>query len=154
MGKVILRNTDQKLPKKSMVIKLSASTIHYSSTSSTGDRLSASDLVCFSHLRWEELNQGAKKKLSNYAQKRRVFFIEESVTEFIDSWWVDINQKECGVWVVVPHVLDWVSEELSEGMYQSLMDELFEQFAIASPTLWYSTHPLSRQPTSQNFPPS
>ncbi|WOD40274.1 hypothetical protein [Nodosilinea sp. E11] len=104
------------------------------------NRLSnASDLVCFSHLRWELLEQRSQQILGDYAQEQRVFFIEEPVVEFIDSWWIDVHQNECGVWVVVPHVLDWVSDELRKAMGQSLIDELFEQFAIVTPTLWYST---------------
>lgn len=122
------------------MIKTSTSTIHRPSITRPEDRLfNASDLVCFSHVRWELLDQRSQQTLGDYAQKRRVFFIEEPVIKFIDSWWIDINQKERGVWVVVPHVLDWVSDELREAMHQSLMDELFEQFAIATPILWYST---------------
>ena len=101
--------------------------------------LSAPDLVYFSHLRWELLDQNLQQNLGDYAQKRRVFFIEEPIVEFIDSWWIDVNQKESGLWVVVPHVLDWVNDRLRKAMCQGLMDELFEQFAIATPTLWYST---------------
>lgn len=127
-----------------MVIKTSTSTIQRPSITRPEDRLSsASDLVYFSHVRWELLGQRSQHILGNHAQKRRVFFIEEPVIEFIDSWWIDVNQKERGVWVVVPHVLDWVNDELCKAMQQSLMDELFEQFAIATPTRWYSTPPAS-----------
>ena len=130
-----------------MVIKTSTPTLHFPSMVSTENSLfSASDLVCFSHLRWEGLSQRSRQNLSSYAQKRRVFFIEEPVIEFIDSWWIDISQEECGVWVAIPHVLDWVSEELCKAMHHSLMDELFEQFEITTPTLWYSAHPIHSQP--------
>jgi len=61
------------------------------------------------------------------------------VIEFIDSWWLEISQRECGVWVVVPHLPDFVSDELATAMQQSLMNELFEDHAIANPILWYYT---------------
>jgi UDP-galactopyranose mutase len=85
-----------------------------------------SDLVCFSHLRWDFVYQRPQHLLNCCAQQRRVFFIEEPVVECIDSWWLDISQRDCGVWVVVPHLPDWVSDELTTAMQQSLMDELFE----------------------------
>ncbi|MBE9159535.1 hypothetical protein IQ265_22265 [Nodosilinea sp. LEGE 06152] len=123
-----------------MVIKTSTQMKHHPSITRTKDHLfSTSDLVYFSHLRWERLRQRSRRTLGDYAQKRRVFFVEEPIYEFIDSWWIDVNQKERDVWVVVPHVLDWVNDDLRQAMYQSLVDELFEQYAIAAPTLWYST---------------
>ncbi|MBD1914430.1 MULTISPECIES: hypothetical protein [Cyanophyceae] len=123
-----------------MIIKTGTSNIHSPSTVRTEDRpFSDADLVCFSPLRWEMLSQRSQHILGDRTQKQRVFFIEAPVVEFIDSWWIDVNQNEWGVWVVVPHVLDWVNDELREAMRQSLMNELFEQFAIATPTLRYST---------------
>ncbi|MEP0891691.1 glycosyltransferase family 1 protein [Leptolyngbya sp. FACHB-16] len=98
-----------------------------------------SDLVCLSHLRWDFVYQRPQHLLSRCAQKRRVFFVEEPVVEFTDSWWIEVNEREPGVWVVVPHLLDWVTDELRTAMHQSLMNELFEQFAIANPILWYYT---------------
>lgn len=123
-----------------MIIKTGTSNIHNLLPVSAEDRpFSDSDLVYFSPLRWEMLSQRSQQILGDRTQKQRVFFIEAPVVEFIDSWWIDVNQNERGVWVVVPHVLDWVNDELREAMRQSLMNKLFEQFAIATPTLRYST---------------
>jgi UDP-galactopyranose mutase len=97
------------------------------------------DLVCLSHLRWDFVYQRPQHLLSRCAQKRRVFFIEEPVVEFVDSWWLEVSQRECGVWVVVPHLLDWVSDELKNVMCQSLINGLFEKYAIDNPILWYYT---------------
>src|SRR5947209_12200905 len=41
--------------------------------------LSAPDLVCLSHLRWDFVYQRPQHLLSRCAQERRVFFIEEPV---------------------------------------------------------------------------
>ncbi len=131
-----------------MIIKTGTSNIYSPSMVRTEDRLfSDSDLVYFSPLRWEMLSQRSQQTLGDGTQKQRVFFIEAPVVEFIDSWWIDVNQNEWGVWVAVPHVLDWVSDELREAMRQSLVNELIKQFAIATPILRYSTPsalPLTR----------
>jgi hypothetical protein len=98
-----------------------------------------SDLVCLSNSRWDAFTQAPQQRLSECLQNRRVFFIEEPVVEFIASWSLEISQQECGVWVVVPHLPNWVSDELITAMRQSLMDELFETYAIANPIFWYYT---------------
>lgn len=98
-----------------------------------------SDLVCFSHLRWDFVYQRPQHLLTRCAQERRVFFIEEPIFEFIDSWWLEIGRRECGVFVVVPHLPNWVSGELVTAMQQCLVDELFEESAIVHPVLWYYT---------------
>ncbi|MBD2234550.1 hypothetical protein [Phormidium tenue] len=135
-----------------MIIKTGTSNSYSPSMVSTEDRLfSASDLVYFSPLRWEMLSQRSQQTLGSRTQKQRVFFIEAPVVEFIDSWWIDVNQNEWGVWVAVPHVLDWVSDKLREAMCQSLMNELFKQFAIATPTLRYSTPSAPPLTHSSNF---
>ncbi|MDX2098424.1 MAG: glycosyltransferase family 1 protein [Leptolyngbyaceae cyanobacterium bins.59] len=65
--------------------------------------------------------------------------MEEPILEFIDSWWLEVSKRECGVWVVVPHLPNWVNDKLLIEMQQSLLDELFEEYAIAAPILWYYT---------------
>lgn len=113
---------------------------NYVSFSKDTHRVSAnSDLVCLSNVRWDVEHQYPQHFLSRCVQSRRVFFIEEPVFEFIASWWLEINQRECGVWVAVPHLPRGLSAELVTAMCQSLMDELFDQYAIANPILWYCT---------------
>lgn len=119
--------------------QLSESIVDHLSSFGTEASSRGFDLVCLSHLRWDSVYQRPQHLLSRCVQKRRVFFIEEPIIEFIDSWWLEISQRECGVWVVVPHLPDWVSDELVAAMHQSLINELFEQYAIANPILWYYT---------------
>lgn len=97
------------------------------------------DLVCLSHLRWHEFHLQPQHPLNQLMQERRVFFIEVPVAELIDDWWLEIDQRDCSLWVAAPHLPNWVNSALVTAMHQSLMDELFEQYAIANPILWYFT---------------
>lgn len=97
------------------------------------------DLVCFSHLRWDFVYQRPQHLLSRCAKDRRVFFVEEPIFEFTDSWRLDIKERECGVWTVVPYLPDLINEEFAVVVQQSLMTELFAQYAISDPILWYYT---------------
>lgn len=118
----------------------SESIVHDPSLSGIGNFLSrGSDLVCLSHLQWDVVYGQPQHLLNHCQQRRRVFFVEEPIVEFISSWWLEVTQRECGVWVVVPHLPDWVNDELATAMHQSLMDELFKAYAIANPILWYYT---------------
>lgn len=97
------------------------------------------DLVCLSHLRWDFVYQRPQHLLTRCAQKRRVFFIEEPIFEAGDDWWLEVGRRECGVWVVVPHLPSGLKGEMMAAMQQSLVDDLFAEYAIANPILWYYT---------------
>lgn len=101
--------------------------------------LNTPDLVCFSHLRWDFVYQRPQHLLSRCAQARRTFFIEEPILESSASWWLEISRRECGVWVGIPHLPSGMSEAMLSAMQQSLVDELFAEFQISKPILWYYT---------------
>ncbi|MBD2098323.1 glycosyltransferase family 1 protein [Trichocoleus sp. FACHB-591] len=98
-----------------------------------------SDLVCLSHLRWDFVYQRPQHLLSRCAQGRRVFFVEEPIFEAGDDWWLEVGKRECGVSVVVPHLPSGLKAEMVTAMQQSLIDDLFAEYAIANPILWYYT---------------
>jgi hypothetical protein len=116
------------------------SILHDPSLSGIGNfLLKSSDLICLSHLQWDVVHQHPHHLLNHCQQRRSVFFVEEPVVEFISSWWLEMTQREYGVWVVVPHLPNWVNDQLATAMHQSLIDELLETYAIANPILWYYT---------------
>ncbi len=96
-------------------------------------------LVCFSHLRWDFVYQRPQHLLSRCAQERRTFFMEEPIFECSASWWLEVSRRECGVWVAVPHLPSGMGEEMLAAMQQNLVDELFAEYAIDKPILWYYT---------------
>ncbi len=97
------------------------------------------DLICLSHLRWDFVYQRPQHLLSRCAQERRVFFIEEPVFSPNASERLDISSRECGVWVVVPHLSEGLSESASWAAQRVLIDNLFAQAQIREYILWYYT---------------
>ena len=97
------------------------------------------DLVCLSHLRWDFVYQRPQHLLTRCAKSRRVFFVEEPIFESGDEWWLEVGRRECGVFVVVPHIPSGLTAEMVTAMQQSLIDDLFDEYAIAQPILWYYT---------------
>jgi UDP-galactopyranose mutase len=97
------------------------------------------DLVCLSHLRWDFVYQRPQHLLSRFAKERRVFFVEEPI--FGEGPMVlDVSQRDCGVYVVVPHLpkeLD--SPEAIESVQREMINRLFADYNINAHFLWYYT---------------
>ncbi|HEY9674353.1 MAG TPA: glycosyltransferase family 1 protein, partial [Waterburya sp.] len=115
----------------------------------------APDLVCLSHLRWNFVFQRPQHLLTRFAQGRRVFFIEEPIFS-ADSpvspqtsgqtgavGQLDVTRHESGVWVVVPHLPEGLSEEAAIAAQQVLLNALFAEHEISKYICWYYT-PMAR----------
>jgi len=112
--------------------------------SSEGSRLLATsdqsiDLICLSHLRWDFVYQRPQHLLSRCAGERRVFFFEEPIFSSERIPRLDISQRECGVWVAVPHLPEGLSEEEVHKMQSELLSDLVEEFNVNSYILWFYT---------------
>ncbi|MDQ3687077.1 MAG: glycosyltransferase family 1 protein [Acidobacteriota bacterium] len=97
------------------------------------------DVVCFSHLRWDFVYQRPQHLLSRAAQTRRVFFIEEPV--FDDgSMYLELSQRDCGVWVGVPHLPEGLQSSVAlEAVQRGMIDRLFRERAVREYVAWYYT---------------
>ncbi|MDQ1559396.1 MAG: hypothetical protein QOD32_2456, partial [Pyrinomonadaceae bacterium] len=97
------------------------------------------DLVCLSHLRWDFVYQRPQHLLSRCAKQRRVFFVEEPIFGQGPSR-LDVTQREDGVYVVVPHLPEGLSNEVAvEAIQQAMIDRLFAEHQIRDYVLWYYT---------------
>lgn len=98
-----------------------------------------SDLVCLSHLRWDFVYQRPQHLLSRCAKERRVFLIEEPIFDANPSAQLSISKRDCGVWIVVPHLPEGLSQEDAIATQKTLLDGLFQQQQIRDYILWYYT---------------
>ena len=97
------------------------------------------DLVCLSHLRWDFVHQRPQHLLGRCAQTRRVFFVEEPIANPNERWWLEISRRECGVWIVVPHLPEGIDGDSTIALQQLLLEELLTEAEIQNPILWYYT---------------
>lgn len=98
----------------------------------------APDLVCLSHLRWNFVYQRPQHLLSRCAKQQRVFFIEEPMLGSDEAERLDVSKQD-GVWVVVPHLSEGLSESAINSIQQRMIDELFAEAQIHNYLLWYYT---------------
>ncbi|MDB5231530.1 MAG: glycosyltransferase family 1 protein [Chitinophagaceae bacterium] len=101
------------------------------------DNLSGSDLVCFSHLRWNFVYQRPQHLLSRFAKHCRVFFIEEPIFGS-ETERLEVNEKN-NVWVVVPHFPHDLSHEIVLDKQKKMLAGFFEMMEITQFISWYYT---------------
>lgn len=143
------RNGKSQAPQKSPVTSTSSSSLYLSSSnfsSSTIDKntlpvapVKSPDLVCLSHLRWNFVYQRPQHLLSRYAQTQRIFFIEEPIFQPSIQVRLEISNPETGVWVIVPHLPEGMSEETISATQRSLIDDLLAEQNIQQYICWYYT---------------
>ena len=109
------------------------------------------DLVCFSHLRWDFVYQRPQHLLSRSAKSRRVFFVEEPIFGNC-SMRMDIREAEPGLHVVVPHLPEGLRSEVAiNAVMKEMTRQLFLDHDINEYVFWYYT-PMALNFTDQFSP--
>lgn len=97
------------------------------------------DLVCFSHLRWDFVYQRPQHLLSRSAKTRRVFFIEEPVFGNCSMRLV-VREAEPGLHIVVPHLPEGLRSEVAiNACMKEMTRQLFLEHDINEYVFWYYT---------------
>jgi UDP-galactopyranose mutase len=107
----------------------------------------ASDLICFSHLRWNFVYQRPQHLMSRCARERRVFFIEEPTMVETASPHLISRVVDGGVCVVVPQLPHGTHPDDIPAILKVLIDKMYQRCGIHEPVLWYYT-PMARSYTS------
>ncbi len=95
-----------------------------------------SDLICFSHLRWDFVFQRPQHLLSRAARTMRVLFWEEPLHTTSEYANVDRRVSPEGVIILqprIPHGRDWATAQ------RHLLDQVMREFGVHDPLLWYYT---------------
>src|SRR5215213_723053 len=97
------------------------------------------DLVCFSHLRWDFVYQRPQHLLSRCAKEQRVFFVEEPIFGN-GSMRLDVRHTDCGVYVVVPHLPEGLRSDVAiTAVLKEMTYRLFLEHDINDYVFWYYT---------------
>lgn len=103
-----------------------------------------SDLLVFSHLRWDFVFQRPQHLLTRHAKHRRVYYFEEPIFGMTDTPRLHIRDTQDGVQVVVPYLPKGISPEHIESGLKDLVDELiFEEELSTYTVCYYSPRALS-----------
>ena len=97
------------------------------------------DLVCFSHLRWDFVYQRPQHLLTRSAKSRRVFFVEEPIFGNCSMRMV-VREEEPGLHVVVPHLPEGLRSEVAiNAVMKEMTRQLFIDHEINEYVFWYYT---------------
>lgn len=98
----------------------------------------ASDLLCFSHLRWDFVYQRPNHLMTRAARGRRVYFVEEPLLgNFAPSY--RIERRGDGLRIVLPYLPYGLDEAATDRELEMLVRRLFAAEDIRHPIAWYYT---------------
>jgi UDP-galactopyranose mutase len=97
-----------------------------------------SDVLCFSHLRWNFVFQRPQHLLSRCARDHRVFFIEEPIFDASRGDEMSVAATDSGVHVVVPHLSDSAHDDVPRRV-RVLLNRLLAGYRVRPDILWYYT---------------
>jgi UDP-galactopyranose mutase len=119
----------------------------------TGTTPDKTDLLVFSHLRWDFVFQRPQHLLTRAAANRRVFFWEEALPlpEGTSEPHLDVRQKAPNLWVACPYLPLSLEGQAREDLKAHMVREFMAQQGIERFVLWYYT-PWALRFTSQLQP--
>lgn len=95
----------------------------------------ATDLLCFSHLRWHFVFQRPQHLLTRAAAYRRVFYWEEPIFDAAQAR-LDTMQEGPNLLIVQPHLPPSAD---ADAMQRKLLAELVEEYKIRAAVRWFYT---------------
>jgi UDP-galactopyranose mutase len=97
------------------------------------------DVVVFSHLRWDFVFQRPQHLLTRCAQQRRVYFVEEPVFEPDIAPTLHMTTRGDHLFVAIPHLPAGNPEPEVTAQLRKLVDELMRERVSSSYITWYYT---------------
>lgn len=98
-----------------------------------------SDLLVFSHLRWDLVFQRPQHLLSRHAKNRRVYYFEDPVFGMSDTPRLHVRESLENVQIVVPYLPARTQASEIEAAMKELVDELVYEEDLTDMTIWYYT---------------
>src|SRR3984885_10452496 len=95
------------------------------------------DIICFCHLRWNFVYQRPQHLLSRFANKQRVFIIEEPIFDAVDTFNKVYHQSGTNLWIITPHLSNQIAPEQINSVQRKLLDLFIASMDIKKFILWY-----------------
>jgi UDP-galactopyranose mutase len=94
-------------------------------------------IICFSHVRWDSLNQQAKEHFKSLSKYNALYFIEEPALDASKESYYFHLKKDEKLYVVVPHLLPNITEEEAIQHQQMLLDDFMSVKKFPQYIFWY-----------------
>lgn len=97
----------------------------------------ASDLLVFSHLRWDSIFQRPQHLLSRHTKYRRVFYFEEPVFGMTEIPRLYLRETSENVLIIIPYLPSSIDPSKMELALMDLVDELIYEEELIDYSLMY-----------------
>ena len=99
-----------------------------------------SDLICFSHLRWDFVCQRPQHLMRRFARDARVLFVEEAIETDHHLPYLEFHAFEgTTVTAVRPRLPRGAGPDPRDGMLAGLLDRMVALLGVRDPVLWFYT---------------
>lgn len=102
-------------------------------------RIIPSNILCFSHLRWDFVFQRPQHLLTRFAKIFNVYFLEEPVFENIATPFLSKSTREENLWVLVPHLPEGLSQKEIIDYQEDLVAQFLKSQNLDDYAFWYYT---------------
>lgn len=94
------------------------------------------DLICLSHIRWDQATGRPRELLARAVRDRRVFFVEDPIYEATPRPYLSFRRSPDGVLIAVPTLLPATGPRRGNTMQRELINHLLAFQGIRRHVLW------------------
>jgi UDP-galactopyranose mutase len=95
------------------------------------------NLLCFSHLRWNFVYQRPQHLLNRFANFFRIYFLEEPIFDSVGSARIVFTRQNDNLYVGVPHLPEGMDELEITGVMTSLVNAFLKDKDLDDFAFWY-----------------
>lgn len=97
------------------------------------------NLICFSHLRWDFVYQRPQHLLTRFSKDYNVYFVEEPVFDSDGDAFISFSKREENLWVGVPHLPNGLSKDEVNELLEDLLHKFLKKEDLSKFIFWYYT---------------
>ena len=98
-----------------------------------------SNILCFSHLRWDFVFQRPQHLLTRFARIFNIYYFEEPVFENISAPFLSKSLREENLWILTPHLPEGFSSKEITDFQEDLLQQFLKKQNLADYAFWYYT---------------
>lgn len=97
------------------------------------------NLICFSHLRWDFVYQRPQHLLTRFAKNLNTYFIEEPICDSDGDASISFSRREEKLWIGVPHLPAGLNKSEVNELMEDLICKFLKKEDLSKFIFWYYT---------------
>ena len=97
------------------------------------------NLICFSHLRWDFVYQRPQHLLTRFSETFNVYFVEEPIFDSEGDAYISFSKRKEKLWIGVPHLPANLNQSEINQLLEDLMHKFLKKEDMSKFIFWYYT---------------